>query len=182
MVQVEEIKSRIAIEDILADEGIHLKNGRCPCPIHGGSNPTSFSVSNGLFYCFACGESGDVISLTQKLYGLNFKEALKHLAQKLGISDVDFDKQVAPRREPHKIDWKAYIEKQKDDFLDLLIRSRELFLKRLEENLRSGKISLTQYYAYQQWADFELSRLDEESILRNYEKNRRKKARWKKDC
>ena len=50
-VDIEKIKSLISIEDILADEGITLKSGRCMCPLHNGKNPTSFSVKNDYFHC-----------------------------------------------------------------------------------------------------------------------------------
>lgn len=182
VVPVDEIKVRISVEEILADEGISLKGGRCRCPLHDGDNPTSFSVSKDgqTFFCFACNESGDVISLTQRLYRLEFKEAVRFLAQKAGISDIDFDEPVSPRIEPREIDWDEHFEKQEDETLELLIRLWERVLKRLDEDLRDGKIGLSKYYADQQWAEYQLSKLDELSIWRNYEKNRRKKTDGKK--
>lgn len=183
MVRVDDIKASVSIDQILADDGIYLKRGRCTCPLHGGDNTTSFSVKNGFFHCFACGESGDVIRLVQKLYGLDFREAAKYLAQKAGILDVDFDKPLCPKREPRVIDSDEYFEREQDEILDLLIRLWERVLKRVEEDLKNGKISLSQYYADEQWAEFQLSRLDEESIMGSCERNRRRnKERWKRDC
>jgi DNA primase len=101
---VDEIKNRVTVEDILSEQGIELRRGRCRCPLHGGDNPTSFSVRDGLFHCFACGESGDVISLVQKLYGFDFKEALRHLAHKAGISEVNDYGPVPEKREVPKRD------------------------------------------------------------------------------
>ena len=85
-IDVERIKSTISIQDILADAGVTLKRGRCKCPLHHGQNATSFSVCNGFFHCFSCAESGDVIALTQKLYGLSLKEAIEYLGKKTGLS------------------------------------------------------------------------------------------------
>lgn len=56
------------------------------CPFHSEKTP-SFSVNpQGQFYhCFGCGESGDVLSFVMKYHHMEFPEALKHLAQRLGI-------------------------------------------------------------------------------------------------
>ncbi len=57
------------------------------CPFHGEKTP-SFTVSpeRGLFHCFGCKESGDVISFMMKYHNLSFQDALKELAQKYGIT------------------------------------------------------------------------------------------------
>ena len=51
------------------------------CPFHNEKTP-SFSVSEeeGLFYCFGCKESGDVISFVQKIESCDFSDAIKILA------------------------------------------------------------------------------------------------------
>ena len=56
------------------------------CPFHGEKTP-SFSVNanDQFFYCFGCGESGDVFSYVMKYHSLTFPEALKMLAGKFGI-------------------------------------------------------------------------------------------------
>ncbi len=82
---IEEIKSRITTEEILAELGIFLKRGRTKCPIHYGKNPTSFRVKNDHFICYSCGVNGDIITLTQHLFKYDFKKALKYLADKAGI-------------------------------------------------------------------------------------------------
>ena len=50
------------------------------CPFHADKTP-SFSVNDdiGVFHCFGCGESGDVIDFVRKLDGLSFTEARKAL-------------------------------------------------------------------------------------------------------
>jgi DNA primase len=56
---------------------------RSRCPLHGGDNPSSFSVNihTGGFYCHACGaKGGDVVAFMEQRYKLSFKEA----AEKLG--------------------------------------------------------------------------------------------------
>jgi DNA primase len=57
------------------------------CPFHDEKRP-SFSVSPGsnLFYCFGCGEGGDVIGFVRRLDGLSFTEAVELLAGRFNIA------------------------------------------------------------------------------------------------
>ncbi len=56
------------------------------CPFHPDKNP-SFSVNEEkqLFYCFGCGEGGNVLKFLMKIQGINFVEAVKVLANRYGI-------------------------------------------------------------------------------------------------
>ncbi len=56
------------------------------CPFHPDKDP-SFSVNEDkqIFYCFGCGEGGNVFKFLMKIQGLSFVEAALHLAQRLGI-------------------------------------------------------------------------------------------------
>src|SRR6516162_11937753 len=56
------------------------------CPFHGEKTP-SFSVhaTRQFFHCFGCGVSGDVYSFVQKIENITFPEAVRLVAQKLGI-------------------------------------------------------------------------------------------------
>ena len=56
------------------------------CPFHPDSDP-SFSVNEDkqIFYCFGCGEGGNVFKFLMKIQGLSFVEAARHLAQRLSI-------------------------------------------------------------------------------------------------
>ena len=57
------------------------------CPFHGEKTP-SFSVhaSRQYFHCFGCGVSGDVFTFVQKIENITFPEAVRAVAQKLGIA------------------------------------------------------------------------------------------------
>jgi DNA primase len=57
------------------------------CPFHGEKTP-SFSVhaTRQFYHCFGCGVSGDVFSFVQKVENITFPEAVRLVAQKLGIS------------------------------------------------------------------------------------------------
>jgi DNA primase len=56
------------------------------CPFHAEKTP-SFSVhaTRQFFHCFGCGESGDVFAFIQKVENITFPEAIRLIAQKLGI-------------------------------------------------------------------------------------------------
>jgi len=56
------------------------------CPFHPEKTP-SFSVhaTRQFFHCFGCGESGDVFTFIQKVENITFPEAVRLLAQKLGV-------------------------------------------------------------------------------------------------
>ncbi|MCR5625902.1 MAG: DNA primase [Lachnospiraceae bacterium] len=57
------------------------------CPFHGEKTP-SFSVneSRQMYHCFGCGESGNVITFVMKYENMSFPEAVKLLADRVGIS------------------------------------------------------------------------------------------------
>src|SRR5499433_2146446 len=56
------------------------------CPFHKEKSP-SFSVhaTRQFFHCFGCGVSGDVFTFVQKIENITFPEAVRAVAQKLGI-------------------------------------------------------------------------------------------------
>jgi len=56
------------------------------CPFH-GEKTASFSVhaTRQFYHCFGCGVSGDVFSFVQKIENITFPEAVRAVAQKLGI-------------------------------------------------------------------------------------------------
>jgi len=56
------------------------------CPFHGEKTP-SFSVhaTRQFYHCFGCGASGDVFSFVQKIENITFPEAVRLVAQKMGV-------------------------------------------------------------------------------------------------
>src|SRR5574337_1245494 len=56
------------------------------CPFHNEKTP-SFSVhaTRQFYHCFGCGASGDVFSFVQKIENITFPEAVRMVAQKLGV-------------------------------------------------------------------------------------------------
>ncbi len=57
------------------------------CPFHKEKSP-SFSVhaTRQFYHCFGCGQSGDVFSFVQKIENITFPEAVRAVAQKIGVA------------------------------------------------------------------------------------------------
>lgn len=87
--KIEEIKSRVDIVELAAEYLTLKKAGRNYlglCPFHQEKTP-SFTVNREkqIFYCFGCGEGGNVITFLMKITNKTFPEAIKELAEKAGV-------------------------------------------------------------------------------------------------
>ncbi len=88
--EVNELKSRISIQDIISNYVNLKKTGKSYvglCPFHKEKTP-SFTVDSikQLYHCFGCGEGGDVISFIMKIENMEFVETVEFLAKKVGYS------------------------------------------------------------------------------------------------
>ena len=85
----DELRQRLSLVDVISRRVPLVKKGQnywgC-CPFHNEKTP-SFSVNEekGFYHCFGCGEHGDIISFTMKSQNVDFKEAIKELADMAGI-------------------------------------------------------------------------------------------------
>ena len=94
------VRERARIDEVVR-EHVSLKSAggaslKGLCPFHDEKSP-SFHVtpSKGFWYCFGCGEGGDVIGFLQKIEHLNFTEVVEKLAGKYNIQlryDETFNK------------------------------------------------------------------------------------------
>lgn len=86
-----EIKSRLLLSTVVGRRTKITRKGRADfmalCPFHGEKTP-SFHVMDdkGTYYCFGCGEKGDIFSFVQKTENLGFREALERLAAEAGVA------------------------------------------------------------------------------------------------
>jgi len=92
------IKSQLSILDIVS-EYVQIKPAgnyyKGPCPFH-SEKDASFTVSpdKGIFYCFGCHTSGDLISFIAKIENLTQFEAVKHIIDRHNITiPSDFEKE-----------------------------------------------------------------------------------------
>lgn len=62
-------------------------NAQALCPFHDDRKPSlSVNLKNGLWQCFGCGASGDVIAFYMKRHGCDFPMALRELARFAGLN------------------------------------------------------------------------------------------------
>ncbi len=103
------------------------------CPFHSEKTP-SFTISNedGIYYCFGCKESGDVIKFVQKMENLDFWDAVKYLADRAGMEIPQT--QSGEKRDQSK--------KLKERILSAL----DYAYKHYEENLYSSEAKPAQEY------------------------------------
>ncbi|MBL0927393.1 MAG: DNA primase [Phycisphaerales bacterium] len=56
------------------------------CPFHNDRKPSMYVVpAKGIFHCFACGAGGNAFDFVMRYHGMDFREALKFLAEKAGV-------------------------------------------------------------------------------------------------
>ena len=70
------------------------------CPFHNEKTP-SFCVNNGWYHCFGCGATGDVVKFVMEMESVSFYDAVKLLADKVGMQlpEVKLDPEYAKKKE-----------------------------------------------------------------------------------
>ena len=101
--QVQQIKDRLNIKDIIG-EYVKLtkagKNYKGLSPFSNEKTPSFFvSPDKGMYYDFSSGQGGDVFSFIQKMEGVDFKGALKMLADRAGVELKRESRQVRDARD-----------------------------------------------------------------------------------
>jgi len=125
--KVEEVKGRADIVDLISEYVTLKKAGRNfigLCPFHKEKTP-SFTVNRDkqIFYCFGCGEGGNVYSFLMKITHQSFPEAVRYLARKTGIV---IPEGVITRE-----------EKERSGVREQIIRVNQMAVKHFSQNLFS---------------------------------------------
>ena len=87
---IQELLNRIDIVEVINKVSPLKRTGKnfmCCCPFHKEKTP-SFSVSQQkqFFKCFGCGASGNVIGFLMRYEGLSYPEAIRKLAESIGMT------------------------------------------------------------------------------------------------
>ncbi|MEX0842745.1 MAG: DNA primase, partial [Gemmatimonadota bacterium] len=90
---VDEVRDRADLVEIVGEEVELRKSGRewkGRCPFHDDRTPSFYVVPDKGFYkCFGCGESGDAFAWVMRRHGMDFTDAIRHLAGRYGIEVVE---------------------------------------------------------------------------------------------
>ncbi|KKP86022.1 DNA primase [Candidatus Nomurabacteria bacterium RIFCSPHIGHO2_02_FULL_35_13] len=120
---VQQIKERLSIEEVVSS---YIKldragtNFKAKCPFHNEKTASFFvSPDRGSYYCFGCAAKGDIFTFIEEFEGLDFKGALKVLAEKAGISLSGYSKEK---------------EGEKEKLYRVMEESTKFFEKNLTEN------------------------------------------------
>lgn len=87
---IQELQEKADIESVISSSITLKRRGKTLvglCPFHNEKTP-SFTVypDSNSFYCFGCGAGGDVISFVRRMENLDYIEAVKSVAQMVGMS------------------------------------------------------------------------------------------------
>ena len=87
---LQELRSRADIESTISPYVTLKRRGRLLtglCPFHNEKTP-SFTVypETQSYYCFGCGNGGDAVTFIKNIENLDYVEAVRYLADKVGLA------------------------------------------------------------------------------------------------
>ena len=131
---LQELIARADVVDVVGRH-VQLKKGGANfmglCPFHGEKSP-SFSVSptKQFYHCFGCGKNGNVISFLMDFQGMSFIEAVKDLAQSMGVPVPEDE------RSPQERARDAQVRTRQASLTDVLEKAAEGYRKQLKASER----------------------------------------------
>lgn len=100
---MQQIKDRLSIIDVISPYvELHQagKNFKGKSPFTSENTPSFFvSPDRGMYYCFSSSQGGDMFTFVEKMEGVDFKGALKILADKAGVELVPEDPKKRTERD-----------------------------------------------------------------------------------
>lgn len=124
---VQQIKDKLSIVDIIAPYvELHKagKNYKGRSPFSAEKTPSFYvSPDRGMYYCFSTSQGGDMFNFIQQMEGVDFKEALKQLADKAGVELVKED----PKKRSERDRWHAALQAATDFYKAELEKEPEAY-------------------------------------------------------
>lgn len=135
---IEQVRERADVLEIVG-EVVHLKRAGATykglCPFHGEKTP-SFTVNphQGTYHCFGCQAHGDSLKFIRETQHLNFPEAVRALAARVGVV-IPEDRSVSPQQRRARA--------QKRALEDRLLDTQELLTVWYEQCLSRSQAAQT---------------------------------------
>ncbi|HEY0817373.1 MAG TPA: DNA primase [Rhizobacter sp.] len=132
---VQELLSRVDIVEVVGRQ-VQLKkagiNHKGLCPFHGEKTP-SFIVSptRQTYHCFGCGVHGNAIGFLMENSGMGFVDAVRDLAQQVGLTVPEDD------RSPQERERAAELKQKQATLTDVLAKAAEHYRKQLKSSPRA---------------------------------------------
>ena len=130
-----DLLSRVDIVEVVGRH-VQLKKGGANlsglCPFHAEKSPSfTVSPSKQFYHCFGCGANGDAIRFLTEYSGMSFIDAVKDLAQQVGMAVPEEDLSPAERAQ-------ATAQKQRRTTLtDVLAKCADNYRKQLKASPRA---------------------------------------------
>ena len=124
---IEEVRTKNDIVGVISGYVRMQKKGSSYfglCPFHNEKSP-SFSVSPGkqMYYCFGCGAGGNVITFVMEYENATFQEAVKMLADRVGVNLPEMEYTEEARRKESRRARLLEVQKEAAKYYYYMLRS-----------------------------------------------------------
>ena len=148
------IKERVGMRDLMRRYFVKMEGDKVCCPFHNDHSP-SMGIKNNRYYCFACGEGGDVIDFVKNWHRVDIKEAIEIISSLYGFDFTPIKRvNTRERKETYK-EWCRRLDRDlKDKYIEIRdmeydkMCGRYLELKVITENespIRKGGVFTNAY-------------------------------------
>ena len=132
---IHDLLSRVDIVELVGRH-VQLRKGGANlsglCPFHAEKSPSfTVSPSKQFYHCFGCGANGDAIRFLTEYSGMTFIDAVKDLAQQVGLTLPEDDQSPAER------DQAAAQKQRRATLTDVLTKAAEHYRRQLKLSPRA---------------------------------------------
>ena len=132
---IHDLLARVDIVDVVGRH-VQLKKGGLNlmglCPFHAEKSPSfSVSPSKQFYHCFGCGANGDAIRFLTEHSGMSFLDAVKDLAQQVGMTVPEDEVSPAERERA------AAAKRRQSTLTDVLAKAAEHYRRQLKATPRA---------------------------------------------